>query len=427
MPSLSSFISSNQYSKENLAIPFVAAMKVGSTYTAPVFNGVNNATSVDPGGLFGWLIYSRGNSALGPVKGLTSDQFIVYTNPSDLVQDLNKLSGITNCLLAPVSGSTYALFVDEGSTKLLYTRNGEDFLNAISYMAYGGTLVLTGSVAGFNSYLGANSGNLIDCVIDPYISSDIATWVAGQEYAVGFFPSIRDSASGVSGNGYTMANFASLGVSNVAGSTQGIKFFNLYGLKTNELNVELLKSDSTINYTIPAVSDLGGFFARAKNRNEQYLTIAGLDRATVLNGSIINPIEWSGNLKNYLRSNKVNFFVNYIPKFLGSDLVGATAATGPITVNDRIGPARLRSEIINSVNTVAFKYIFEINNQTTRDQVVSEVQTALDTYASYLDTTATQIICNESNNTDPSQLKIDLVVKPLLGTDSFVVNFTYTQ
>ena len=73
-------------------------------------------------------------------------------------------------------------------------------------------------------------------------------------------------------------------------------------------------------------------------------------------------------------------------------------------------------------------YVFNVNNQTTRDQVISEVQTALDPFSTFLDTTKTQIICNSSNNTENSdQLRIDLVVKPIVSTDSLLISLTYTQ
>jgi hypothetical protein len=112
---------------------------------------------------------------------------------------------------------------------------------------------------------------------------------------------------------------------------------------------------------------------------------------------------------------------------LGSDLVGATANTS-IGVNDRVGPARMRVNLTKDINTIALKYVFDINNQTTRDQVVSEVQTALDPYAPFIDTTQTQIICDASNNADNSStLNIDVVVKPILTTDSFLINVSYTQ
>jgi hypothetical protein len=425
MPSLSSFISSNQYNREIISVPFVGAMRTGTGYRAPQFNA--DGVCFDPGGLFGWLIYAR--TAFTPAKGLTTDTFVAYTNPSDLVQDLNRLGGVTNALLYPnLSGGTWSFFKTADSTTVSPTEIGNQFLNAISYLAYGGTLVLAGQVAGFNKYLQDNPTSAFDIAIDPIIDSNMVSWVTSQEYITGIFPS-RPDATGVSGAGYTMANFAATIGSLANGMTQGIKYFSVLGLTTRTIDVPLLQANSKITYTVPSTSDVAGFFARSKNRNELYLTVAGLDRSTVLNGDVINPINWSNPLKNNLRSNKVNFFVNANEKFLGADLVGATAAAnGIITVDDRIGPAKLKLAIMQAINNVAFKYVFNINNATTRDQVTSEIQTAIDPFNPYLDTTKTEIVCNGTNNEDNSStLNIDVVAKPIIGTESFLLEFSYTQ
>lgn len=430
--SLSSLISSNQYNIESLSVPFVAAMKVGTGYSAPVFNGANNATSVDPGGLFGWLVYSRSNPAFFDAntqpKGLTTAEYIAYTDPAELVSDLNRLSGVTFALVGISSGSTYSLFETDYNTYQAKTV-GIQFFHALSNLAYGGTLVLAGQVAGFNKYLQDNPNAYFDVVIDPVIDPSIMNWLKTQQYTTGIFASRPDS-QGITGRGFTMADYIStIGISESGITQQGLKFFTVYGTKVEtDLDISTIQAGKKISYQISAVSDVGGFFARAKNNNELYLTVAGQDRSYLANGDIENPIDWFGSAKNILRGNKVNFFVNAEPKFLGSDLVGSTATTGAITVNDRIGPARLRLAIIQAVNTVGMKYVFQINNQTTRDQVVSEVQTALDAFGQYLDTTKTQIICNGSNNDNNSEtLKIQVIAKPLLGTDAFVVDFSYTQ
>jgi hypothetical protein len=425
MPSLSSFISSNQYNREIISVPFVGAMRTGTGYRTPQFDA--DGVCFDPGGLFGWLIYAR--TAFTPTKGLTTDTFVAYTNPSDLVQDLNRLSGVTNALLYPnLSGGTWSFFKTADSTTVSPTEIGNQFLNAISYLAYGGTLVLAGQVAGFNKYLQDNPTAAFDIAIDPIIDSNMVSWVTSQEYITGIFPSGPD-ATGVSGAGYTMANFAATIGSLANGMTQGIKYFSVLGLTTRTIDVPLLQANSKITYTIPSTSDVAGFFARSKNRNELYLTVAGLDRSTVLNGDVINPINWSSTLKNNLRSNKVNFFVNANEKFLGADLVGATAAAnGIVTVDDRIGPAKLKLAIMQAINNVAFKYVFDINNATTRDQVTSEIQTAIDPFNPYLDTSKTEIVCNGTNNEDNSStLNIDVVAKPIIGTESFLLEFSYTQ
>ena len=425
MPSLSSFISSNQYNREIVSVPFIGAMRTGTGYTPPQFG--SDGPSLDPGGLFGWLIYAR--TAFSPAKGNTGELYIAYTNPSDLVQDLNRLDGVTNALLYPnLSGGTWSFFKSASSTTVNPTTIGNQFLNAISYLAYGGTLVIAGQVAGFNKYLQDNPTSAFDVAIDPVLDSDMISWVTTQEYITGIFPSRPDS-TGVSGAGYTMANFAATIGSLANGMTQGIKYFNVLGLITRNIDVPLLQANSEITYTIPSTSDVAGFFVRAKNRNELYLTVAGLDRSTILNGDVINPINWSDTLKNTLRSNKVNFFVNANEKFLGADLVGATAAAnGIVTVDDRIGPAKLKLAIMQAINNVAFKYVFDINNATTRDQVTSEIQTAIDPFNPYLDTSKTEIVCNGTNNEDNSStLKIDVVAKPIIGTESFLLEFSYTQ
>lgn len=90
-------------------------MQLGTTYAAPTFGGVSGAASTDPGGLFGWLIYAR-NTFYSPAKETTGDTYLVYTNPQDLVGDLNKLSGVTACLIsAPSVGATYGFFVTAGT------------------------------------------------------------------------------------------------------------------------------------------------------------------------------------------------------------------------------------------------------------------------------------------------------------------------
>lgn len=427
--SLSSFISSNQYNRESLSVPFVAAMRVGTGYTPPVFNGVGNATSNDPGGLFGWLVYARSNTYFLPVKGTTSATYIAYNDPAELISDLNRLAGITYALVSGTSmGSTYSLFETVG-TQYQVKPIGAQFLHALSHLAYGGTLVLAGQVAGFNKYLQDNPNAYFDVAIDPVIDTSIMSWLKTQQYTTGIFASLPDS-QGITGRGFTMANYiGTIGISESGITQQGLKFFTVYGTKVDaDLDISSIAAGAKLTYQIPAVSDVGGFFARAKNNNELYLTVAGQDRSFLANGDIENPLEWFGADKNVLKGNKVNFFVNAEPKFLGSDLVGATATTAALTVNDRVGPARLRLAIVQSVNMVGMKYVFQINNQTTRDQVVSEVQTAMDAFAQYLDTTKTQIICNGSNNDNNSDtLKIQVIAKPLLGTDAFVVDFSYTQ
>lgn len=434
MPSLSSFVSSNQYSTESTTNPLIAGMLMGSTYnTGLTFNGLSGAAGNDPGGLFGWLIYARTNF-YSPAKGTTASPYIVYTTPQELVGDLNQLSGVTACLISnPGEGGTYGFFITAGTDnnviRLAPQAAAKDFLYAISYLAYGGTLVIAPNTFGLDQYT-TLSNNYFDIVIGQEPKANLAQWLITQPYTAAVFPTIPN-ANGLTGGGYTMANYATLfgNASLVTGTTVANRIFNVCGLTdVTDLDTTSLLAASKITYTLPSVSDVGGFFTRAKNRNETYLSVAGIDRSTILNGNVNNSINWESTLKSMFRLNRVNFFVNASPKFLGSDIVGATAGTSVITNYERIGPSRLKSALEQAITVIALKYLFDINNTQTRAQITAEVQTAIDPFTPYIDTTQTQIICNTTNNQDNSStLTIQVIIKPILSIDSFSIDIILSQ
>jgi hypothetical protein len=304
---------------------------------------------------------------------------------------------------------------------------GVDFLYAINYLAYGGTLVIAGTTGGLDSYETANSVSL-DLLIGSTANSSICSWLVNKPYLTAVFPTGADS-TGQLGAGYTMAafdGFAGVGSALAAkGSTFSTRIFNVYGVKTSpQINTDSVVANSVTTYKIAAISDVAGAFTRAKERNELFLSVAGLNRSTVLNGTLVNSVNWDDtNTKNILRTNRVNFFVNYNPAFLGQDLVGATAGTSTtITVDERVGPSRLKISITRDVTTIGLKYLYQLNNAATRSSVSAEISSYLEKYAQYLDTTQTQIICNSTNNQDNSTaLNIMVKVKPIATVESLTI------
>lgn len=422
MASLGSFLSANQYTKETISVPFVAAMLAGSTYVERTIT-VDGASG-DFGGLFGWLIYARSNTGLNPTGpvGTTSDTYIFYENASNLVQDLNKLDGVTYALIGP-SGTTQAFFIDTNSEFLRSQTYGIDFIHAINYLAYGGSLVIAGTTGGLNSYLNQNNNNKIDVLFDKDLKADAIQWINAQPYTIGIFPTaILD---GKYGRGYTLNSFSGVSAGNA------IRYFSVCGVKAPSSNIstDTLKINTKLNYEIPAVADVAGFFTRSKNLNQLYVTVAGLDRSTILNGKILNTVLWEDQLKTALRKNRVNFFVTYTPTFLGADIVGLTGGSDTvISYRDRVGPANLYVELNKIINNIGLKYVFEINNSVTRNEIVSEITTALDPFTPFLDNTKTAIICDNTNNTDNgTTLAITVLVKPLIGVDTLAINFSYTD
>jgi hypothetical protein len=429
MASLSSFINPSHYTKQTIGTEFLAGILAGSTFKGVSFGSSTGGVILDPGGLFGWLIYSRGNTNFfNPAKGFTTDKYIVYTNPGELVNDLNKLSGITNCLISSLTGATSAIFTNIGS-EVSATVVGLDFIHCINYLAYGGTLILAGETAGLSEYQN-QTGKYLDVVIAKNAESSLAAWLDTQTNTLGIFPT--QATSGVTGASQTMQNFGSLAPGASLAGDYGKRIFNIYGTKTqstidSNYNISSLYENGTFTYRINTTADIAGFCARAKDRGEQFLTIGGLDRAIAINGTINEAVEWSSSTKNTLRNARVNFFVVHTPRFLGSDLVGATSGT-TVTVSDRIGPAKMKIDLTKKITDIGLKYSFDVNTATTRQAVTSEITTTLEAYNSYLQTDATQIICDSSNNTDYSAtLNIKVIIKPILGVESFTIDVNLTQ
>lgn len=432
IPTLGSFLNSSQYNTNvTSGNPLVAAIVAGSTFNLPIFNsavvgGVGSAEK-DPGGLFGWLIYAR-NYKSSPVLGTTSDQYIVYSNPGSFVGDLNKLSGVTNALVSYTgSGGTWGLFQQNNTTNIT-TRapQGNDFLHCMHYLAYGGRLIISGTTSGLDTYETANNTS-IEVLIGNTANSVLARYIENKSAIIGIFP------SGNAGTGTTADNFASYfsaaGLINfVSGATVADRIFNIYGVNGTTYSATTLSTGTELTYQIPAVSDVAGAFNAAKNLDQIFLTVGGLDRSTILNRGIINSINWTDAIKTTLRSNRVNFYVNYTPKFLGSDLVGATGSASDVTVSERFGAAYLKRILTQQITKIGVKYLFELNIQSTRDSVISEVNSILDQYSYAMVRSTAQVICNSSNNTDyATTLNIDLIIQPLLGVDQFVINITLTS
>ena len=424
-PTLNSFLNPPYYTYQGSSSPLYYGFLAGSTYVPPTFNGVSGAASNDPGGLFGWLIYSRTELA-SPTSGLTTDNYIVYTEPFTLVKDLNNLSlnGITACILTTsnTQGGTFGFFSSDGSS-ITGKTNGNDFLSAIYSLAYGGTIVITGTTSGFVSYESA-TGNYLDVLMCKGTTAE-ARYLENAVSTMGIFPSIND------GSGQTALNFDSLftSASLVSGSTVADRIVSVSGKNHKfELPTPSLAQNTTYTGSLNLVPDVIGAFSNSKTTNNIYYSVAGFDNSKILNGVVRSPILWTDTVtKNIFKKNRVNFYIqsssNY---FMGLDLVGATAGSNSTyTSNERIGPSKLRVDIETTVRQIILKYVFLPNNATTRASITSEVSFRLQELGNFLDPSFTQITCDGSNNTDNTPtLTVDIIVKPLISSETFSISVT---
>lgn len=208
------------------------------------------------------------------------------------------------------------------------------------------------------------------------------------------------------------------------------RIFCVIGKKTTIYQVS-----QNFGYTDNAVAieglgayDAVGAMARAKARNELFYSIAGVDRSQLLNCYSYTPtfVLNSGAIPT-LRENRVNF---YSPNtatgtiYLSSDLVGTT---GAIDAEDRIGLAYLKRQIDADVTSIGERYTFQINNAALRSNYTNAVETYLQNYLNVIDPLYTQVICNDTNNTDgASTLNMTVIVRPLQSSTDVVVNVSLT-
>jgi hypothetical protein len=429
MPTLSSFTSPNQFQSETVPsnTQITAAYISGKSYVTPTFTSVG--PSNDPGGIFGWLLYAKAVLS-SPTTGATTDTYLHYTSPFAFMTDLNKLSGATGCLInSSGTANTYGFFIDVNDNSLNIQDSGNEFIQLLDYLAYGGDLVIAGNTLGLYNFETA-SNTKINLILG-FTGSAFAKGITlSQKWLENESPnSIGVFSSYLNGNGYTAPAYSFSDVAFTANAVVADRVVTVYGQKKKtDLPVPSLKTNGKITVTNNLVSDVAGMFTRSNSRGELYLTIAGSDRGTALNGEVLNSVAWSNStLRNTLKNNRVNFFLDYNPKFLGSDFVGATASSSDLTVDERIGPAQIKTSMRRDITDIGLKYLYEINNETTRAIVTSEIENYVLQYQSVLDTTQTQIVCNSTNNTDnSSNLAIFVSVKPLVATSAFTIDILLT-
>lgn len=425
-PTFNSFVTPSVYSTQNTTNDLYVGFVAGNTYVVPTFGNAGAcATTVDPGGLFGWLIYSR-TSIANPAKGLTSDQYLLYSTPTDFLNDLNALKGVTQCVLSLAnSGGTYSFFTRNAATSsnvgstITPTTIGADFLHALHALAYGVNLVITGTTGGLENFDLINSSN-IEVLMGQTANASLSSYLLDNPYVVGIFPS----------NGYTAANFDLFIPSGVTNADFTDRIFNIYGNVNYNISTSTLYANSTMNYTTTPVAHVVGAFANSKNQNQYYLTVAGDNLSVPLNGKISNPISWyTTTKKDIFKKNRVNFYTYVSTPFLGSDLVGATAGTSTsYTSDERIGVANLKNTIEKSVNDILLTYLFNVNNSITRASITTQVELYIESINEYLVPSATIITCDGTNNTDNSStLTVDITVKPIQSASELVIRVSVSD
>jgi len=396
-------------------------------YTVPTLSERNLPTN-DPGGLFGWLLWSRSTLQRPPV-GFTYDTYIFYQTKNDFLRDLNAIGNDSEYGLVPYSenpGATNCFFYSNPGEQIIFPNYpvGFDFLHVLNLLSYGGNVLITGTTSGIIDYNNqASISTSVKMLVGQTADAARAKFLETNNYIFGVFPTINN------GIGLTMAPFdtlfgATTSVQNPqnGGATVANRIVNVHGNGNFNIDTRSWLADSKIEAGVNLTSDMAGSMKTASyGGGGVYQGPAGPDYAP--NGNIsITSLVSNTNTESILRKNRVNYFISVNGnKFLATDLVGATAGLGSTYANkDRIAP-NYCLEIIERAYTAEIIRI-AMGKQNT-PELRAQITTAL--YYFYLSlgaissgiVTPLTIICDGSNNTDNSTtLRVDITIVPITTT-----------
>lgn len=433
--------------------PLVVGMKLGHGPYSTV-----NAT----GGLF---------YCLGQATGLTTDKWFAYDNASQLIADLNSgLSGTSTTFNANFVASFGGI---TGPSRAMI-----ELSSCLSTLAYGCSVVIFGSYKSMKEYQEDPTNDPLEAVVieEQGTSIDLLTPTTNN-LMLGMttqYPGFTDSSvsptgaydpimlmqqstafnncfffhAALTGADFSIAQDVTFGVDysnikrysgldgrtgtyyNLSNGSSGYtltsdqltRTFCVLGKKTTEWQ---FSSGNNFGYTDDVCTvysllayDAAGAMARAKSRNELFYSIAGVDRSKILNANSVTPsfIQTNSTPLDALKTNRVNYYLSSSTNglfFLGSDVVGST---GTIALENRFGPAYLKAKVTEDVYTLGEPYMFQINNSATRSNYTTTVENYLQNYSNVLQNEYTQVICDETNNTDnSSSLNITVTFRPLIS------------
>lgn len=460
-----SLLSTVNYTQESPGnSPLVVGLKLGYGPQSYV-----NAT----GGLFG---------CLSVATGLTTDTWFAYDNASQLIADLNL--GLTG-----TSTAFNANFVTSYNGISGPSRAMLELSSCLSTLAYGCSVVIFGSYKAMKEYQEDPTNDPLEAIVleEQNTSSDMLTpttnnqilgvtsaytgfatasvtptggydaimlmkqssafddcfffhaSLSGMDYNVaqdvlsGVDYSVITRYKGFDGLGSTYFNLSNTGASYTLSSDQLNRTFCVLGKKTTEWQFpsgnyfywtdDICSCDTLLAY------DAAGAMARAKSRDELYYSIAGVDRSKLLNANSVTPsFVLTSSALSSLKTNRVNYYLSSSSSglfFLGSDVVGVT---GTVNLENRFGPSYMKAKIQSDVYTIGENYMFQLNNSATRSNYTDSVTSYLQNYANVLNNDYTQVICDETNNTDNSNtLNMTVIIRPLISATDIVVTVSLSS
>jgi len=337
----------------------------------------------------------------------------------DMVRSPDPSNGITMCSVGP-------------SAECFIGANGylaKQWWSVHNFLQYGGSCIITGDTTTWNRsntpILDKSKFPDIDIIfaLDHGITQAniVKNLVLGRGNdcfgvvgASGFISGYGEPVGGIGGQ--TANGMQPLGLSL---GQYGMSIFGdkeHFGLEDEDLTI----------ITTPLMADAAGCLIRTDRDYYPWYSPAGYVRGRILN--IIRLKNQPTNaVQTYLTANKINFATT-VPgqgTFLFSDRTLAEDDTSPYKY---VNVARLLIYLIKTINPIANKLLFEINNASTRTSFVNSVTPIMTSIVGTGGLVDYSIVCDESNNTpaiiNDNKFVVDIVLKPTKTVETIVLRFT---
>lgn len=179
---------------------------------------------------------------------------------------------------------------------------------------------------------------------------------------------------------------------------------------------------------IPASGYITGIYAKTDDVADPWWAPAGLNRA-VLTG--VRRLAWNPKLGNrdILYSNGINPIVSFAGQ--GKVVWGQKTMLAKSSAFNRVNVRRLFIVLEKAISTAAKYFLFEPNDEVTRNLLVNMINPFLRDVQSRRGIYDFKVICDETNNTperiDRNELWCDILLKPTRTAEFIVLNFVATK
>lgn len=181
------------------------------------------------------------------------------------------------------------------------------------------------------------------------------------------------------------------------------------------------------NVWVPPSGHVAAIFAVTANVAEVWTPPAGLNRGIIQTALDVeyNPTLGERDLL-YGSGNAVNAIVNMVGQ--GIVVWGQRTLQRRESATNRVNVRMLMTEIKKNVVRTLRSFVFEINDQFLRRQVLNTLNPYLADIAARRGLTAFKVVCDESNNTseriDRNELWVSIWLKPARAAEFIVLNMT---